>query len=101
MKDVVFHPEAKKELDQGASYYEERRPGLGVDFLTEVEAATLQIQQSPQSFSFFPGSESRRCLVDRFPYLIIFQEEEGFIWIQAVAHGKRRPGYWKDRSMQD
>jgi hypothetical protein len=33
----------------------------------------------------------------RFPFVIIFREAAVRIEILAIAHGRRRPGYWRDR----
>ncbi len=80
--------------------YERRRQGLGLSFLDEVNATTLRIQQFPGGGSLIPGTEFRKRLVERFPYLVVYQELEEYIWIAAVAHGKRRPGYWKNRVIE-
>ena len=42
--------------------------------------------------------ESRRAVLNRFPYLVVFREHEFHIQIVAIAHGRRRPNYWKSRA---
>lgn len=96
MKPAYFHPEAQAELDEAVGFYEARLPGLGTDFRREVEVATRRIQESPERWSPF-DKETRRFLIRRFPYSVIYLELLDHIWIVAVAHHKRRPGYWHHR----
>ena len=98
MKPVRFHPEAEAELLAAVIYYEDQRPGLGVDLRQEVEAAVGLVQKSPQVFAARPADDLRKCPVRRFPYAVYYLDLDAEIWIAAVAHGKRRPGYWAGRS---
>ena len=91
-----FHPQADEEFDQAVRYYEGCQPGLGLDFAEEVYAAIARISQFPQAWSRM-SKNTRRCLVSRFPYGIIFQVKCDKLRIIAVANLHRRPGYWKDR----
>ena len=96
MKPVVFLDAAMAEFEAAAEYYEQRVPGLGVEFQKAVAVAVHKIQDSP--LRWMPYSKrNRRLLLHRFPYLVIFSELEDKILIIAVAHGKRRPGYWHGR----
>jgi plasmid stabilization system protein ParE len=92
-----FHPEARAEFDAALEYYELVRPGLGSAFLAEVQAATEYAQRLPQAGS--PVSdELRRTFIRRFPYYLLYATEATRIYILAVAHFRRRPGYWRSRS---
>lgn len=93
MKPVVFDSEASDESHAAAEWYEERRAGLGDEFMEEVEQVKERIWRTPQAFPLHTGSELRKCILRRFPYTIFFLEQEDRIWIAAVAHQKRRPGY--------
>ena len=96
MKRVEFHPEAEAELEASVSYYEECAPGLGVDLRKQVEIAVKKILVAPERW--MAGSKrTRRFLIRRFPYRIIYLEPLEIIVVVAVAHGKRRPGYWNHR----
>lgn len=97
MKPVVFDSEAKDEFRAAAAYYEAQRPGLGDDFVAEVEQAVQRIAQIPQAFPLHDPSGIRKCVLPRFPYTIFFLELDDRIWIAAVAHQRRRPGYWAHR----
>jgi toxin ParE1/3/4 len=97
MKPVIFDSEADKEFRAAASYYEEQRAGLGDEFATQVEQAVERIAQMPQAFPGHGASGLRKCHLRRFPYTLFFLELEDRIWIAAVAHQRRRPGYWLHR----
>ena len=97
MKPVVFHLEAEVDLYTAIAYYENQRTGLGGELRREVEAAVGRARENPPSFPWHSESETRKCLVRRFPYTVFFLELEDRIWVAAVAHQKRRPDYWNDR----
>ncbi len=95
-----FHPEAEAEFDRAVEYYEQCQPGLGLEFMEEVYAAITRIIQYPNAWSAL-SKNSRRCLVSRFPYGVIYQIKSLTLRIIAVAHLNRRPGYWKERLEQN
>jgi plasmid stabilization system protein ParE len=92
----IFHPEAKNELNQVVDYYENCQPGLGLDFLEEVYAAIQRILLFSEAWTEL-SSNTRRCLVNRFPYGIIYQRKSDLIRIIAIMHLNKKPGYWKER----
>jgi toxin ParE1/3/4 len=97
VKPVVFHAEAEAELEAGVAYYESQRSGLGLDFQAEVESKTWLVRGDPQRWPTYRGTGLRRCLLDRFPYSLFYLDLEDEIWVAAVAHQKRKPGYWAHR----
>lgn len=97
MKPVVFDPTARRELDQAATEYEAARPGLGGAFLDEADRALGLIAAHPDRWPSWRGTAFRRRPLRRFPYAIFYRERETYLWIVAVAHNRRRPGYWYDR----
>lgn len=99
MKLLKLHSAAQAELDRAADYYEQQRPGLAREFIDEVQRTFRHVQRFPRSGSAFGLTEYRKCVVQRFPYLIFFRELEDTIWIVAVAHAKRKPGYWRRRKI--
>jgi toxin ParE1/3/4 len=101
VKPIIIHAEAQKEIDESFAYYEDKRPGLGYDFVSEVEESTQRIQRWPKLPSKFSDTDYRRCLVKRFPYLVFYLETDDDIRIIAIAHGKRKPGYWVKRTFDD
>jgi toxin ParE1/3/4 len=97
MTPVIILHEAEVELWQAVEFYEKRYPGLGLDFEKEVKAALEIIQRSPNRWPLQKDG-TRRHLVHRFPYFIIYILHEGHVWIIAFAHCRRRPAYWSGRS---
>ncbi len=98
MKPVVVHDDAKAELDDAVAYYEGREKGLGLDLQQEVESGVLKIRKYPIIFPPHKTSGFRKYFVERFPYTIFFMEMQDAIWVAAIAHGSRRPNYWRNRS---
>lgn len=96
MYEIEFHHDADKEIKAAAAYYEERLIGLGSDFLEEIEQGLRRIQQFPLIWPVYEG-EYRRYLLKRFPYGLIYRIGTEKIFIIAIAHLHRKPGYWKDR----
>ncbi len=95
-----FHPDAEAELNRAVEYYEQLQPGLGIEFAEEIYAAITRIIQYPDAWSAL-SRNSRRCLVNRFPYGVVYQIKSRSLRIIAVAHLHRRPGYWKERLGQN
>jgi toxin ParE1/3/4 len=98
--NFVFHPFTEQELVEAVRFYESRAPGLGGDFIREVEHVLAQIAASPESGSVITGTIRRR-LVRRFPFAILYQAGLKDVWIIAVMHLRRRPGYWRVRLRDD
>lgn len=96
MKPIVIHPEAKREMIASSLFYEERSPGLGRLFLDEVERGFQRIAERPDAWNVF-SSPARRCLLAEFPFGIIYRNEPERIYVLAVMHLRREPGYWRSR----
>ncbi|MGB5540482.1 MAG: type II toxin-antitoxin system RelE/ParE family toxin [Gammaproteobacteria bacterium] len=92
-----FHPAACEELLETAAYYEDQIPGLGERFIVEVERVAGVLADQPVIGQRI-GVICRRILLVRFPFSLIYSIEPDGIWILAVAHHRRRPGYWKERT---
>jgi hypothetical protein len=97
VKPARFHRSASRELDDAADRYHEQRPGLGRDFLEEVYQRLAIIQADPERWPFFQGAMVRKCSLKRFTYAIYDLDREDHIWVAAIAHHKRKPGYWMRR----
>jgi len=96
MKTVTFHEDANAEMNDAAQYYEERALGLGLSFLDAVEGPVDKILENPEAYQLV-GDEVRHKLLIRFPYSLLYVVEPERIRVVAVAHQKRRPGYWSYR----
>jgi len=91
-----FHPEADAELEDASLFYESRMAGLGKSFAAEVERTISLIREFPDAGSPV-GPRRRRVLVARFPYSVVYRRDPDSVVIIAVAHQRRRPGYWQRR----
>jgi toxin ParE1/3/4 len=92
----IYHPDALTEYADATLYYDERLPGLGADFTTEVDTAIKRIIEVPDRWHCVE-EDVRRYLLHRFPYGILYTIEEGYVLIVAVMHLSREPGYWRHR----
>ena len=87
-----FHEEAETEFDKAVAYYEECHLGLGLESSQELYAAIAWQGQFPEAWSPMPKN-IRRCLVNRFPFGVIYRIKSGCIEVIVVAGLGRRPGY--------
>lgn len=87
---VIVRPEAEDDLKQALSWYEDKRKGLGYDFLLHVDAGIRFIERNPE---IHPAEykEARNHLIKRFPYRIIYLVEQQKIIVLGILHGKRSP----------
>jgi toxin ParE1/3/4 len=92
----AFHPEAEAELGDAASFYEARVEGLGKAFADAVERTILFIRRYPEAGTRVDQFR-RRVVVRGFPYSVVYQTQPDAVLILAVAHARRRPGYWRAR----
>jgi toxin ParE1/3/4 len=99
VKRIVFHPAAKLELAEAREYHEVQVAGLGDRFLGAVDMAFREIQDNPKRCERYRRTTYRFWLVSDFPYVIYFRELRDRIRIVAIAHGSRRPGYWRRREI--
>ena len=91
-----FHEYAETEFTKAIDYYENCRHGLGIEFAQEVYAAIDRIIRFPEAWS--PMSENTwRCLVNRFPFGVIYQLKYNTVRIIAIADLRRKPDYWLKR----
>jgi toxin ParE1/3/4 len=96
VKPYTFHPQASEEYTQAAAYYEAVAPELGGRFYDEIEQLIAEVRRQPDRFFRF-SPPARRALARKFPYPVVYLDESDRVWIVAVMHAKRRPGYWRER----
>jgi toxin ParE1/3/4 len=97
MYEIVVHESADEELIAAAVFYESREIGLGEEFLQELSQNFDRIRAHPFSYSI-RFDEYRRFLMSRFPYAVVYRIEDQIVLVYAVAHLRRRPGYWRNRA---
>ena len=97
MTDLIsFEPGAQRELAEAADFYDLESPGLGTKFIDAVESALEGLLEFPESRPMLLG-KTRKLVIDRYPYSVLYWTDGKRIAVSAVAHHSRRPGYWADR----
>ena len=95
--NVSLAADAEYELVEGALYYaREANAELGQAFISEFERSIRLLLTSPKLGAVWRGA-TRRLPLRRFPYSVVYQLREAEVRVLAVAHQRRRPGFWKGR----
>ena len=98
MKKIVsFHELAEFELNDAAVFLETKRDGLGLGFLSAVEAAVTYIREHSEASPLIIQN-IRRKVLRIFPYSILYSIKSDRVRILAVANQRRRPFYWQGRT---
>jgi plasmid stabilization system protein ParE len=93
---IDIHPAARLEEDEAFEWYLERNLIAAEGFLHEIEQARSAIQTSPEAWAKYLY-DTRRYLLKRYPYDVVYRVTADRIQVVAIAHGRRKPGYWADR----
>ena len=96
-KRLSFHDLAERELNDAAQYYEGESPGLGAEFVDEVERCADAITRHPAAGAPVRDDVRRRFL-RRFPYALLYRAGADTVRILAVMDLRRRPTYWVGRT---
>src|SRR5579863_216015 len=95
-KPIEYHEGASADVKSAVTWYQKRSPKAALDFIEELHRAAHTIRESPDRWP--PGkNNTRRFVLWRFPFSIIYSQQESVITIWAVAHGSRPPDYWARR----
>jgi plasmid stabilization system protein ParE len=95
-REVRLRPEAEQDLVEAATWYEGNQPGLGQQFLDEVQVTLTAIGDQPLAYTDVYRS-LRRALLKRFPFGVFFLVGDHNIVVVAILHGSRHPRLWKNR----
>lgn len=100
-RSLIVDRDAEDELAAAVSWYDERRPGLGKELFVAVDETFRLIRQFPEMGKRapeLPGKRRvRKIAVEGFPYWVVYQELPALLYVVAIAHFRRRPGYWRNR----
>lgn len=97
MNQPKFHPKARAEFENSAFFYDGKFLGLGMEFAAEVQVAVAFAYSHPEAGA--PVANGfRRVIVRRFPYSVVYRVQGEQLYIIAVAHQRRKPNYWNDRT---
>jgi plasmid stabilization system protein ParE len=94
--DFSIHPAAVEEAFEAARWYRERSPIAAARFVEELNLVIDAIVEAPRRWPRAIAG-TRKVKLPFFPFLVIYVETDIYVRILAVAHGRRRPGYWRDR----
>jgi plasmid stabilization system protein ParE len=97
LSQLQIHPDAQLELIAQVAFYEEAEPGLGEEFLDEVEAVVRRIQRMPGSGGL-SAHGTRSLPTKRFPFVVVHLETAEQTVVVAVSHMRRKPSYWRARA---
>jgi toxin ParE1/3/4 len=97
MLEIELHQDADDELKAAALFYETQLAGLGNSFLERISEGFELIRRHPLAGQEI-FDDYRRLVARQFPYSLIYRIQDDRVYIIAVAHWRRRPGYWKERS---
>ena len=95
-KRIEYHQGASADVKSAVDWYRQRSPKVALDFIEELHRAADTIREAPERWPI-GENDTRRFLLWRFPFAVIYSEQESVITIWAVAHGSRRPEYWASR----
>lgn len=99
MTPLQISEPASLELAEAVRWHEERRPGWGGRLFDAVAGTLALIESFPEVGSLRSGRlPSRQLKVRGFPYVVAYRIRPNNVYIVAVAHTSRRPGYWKHRA---
>jgi plasmid stabilization system protein ParE len=94
--DVEIHPEAEDELNEQAAYYEYEAAGLGVVYLRTFDSTLNLVAELPEIAPVW-RDVYRRFAMRRFPQSLFYFIDDQTVFVVAVAHDRRLPGYWLQR----
>ena len=95
-RQIDVHPEAVDEARAAAQWYRERSALAADAFLAELDRAVEKIVENPEMYPHYVQG-TRRYLLQRFPFYLVYRQVTGKLEIVAIAHGRRKPGYWRKR----
>lgn len=98
MTPIQIAKPASEEFEAAIRWYQKRRDGLGAEFYDTTVAALELIATHPEVGTKRPDPlPTRQLVLPRFPYKVVYRVREHDLYVVAIAHTSRRPGYWTDR----
>jgi plasmid stabilization system protein ParE len=94
--ELILAPEAEEDISSAYGWYEDRRPGLGEDFLSAVDACLEAIRRQPEMHAVVIESY-RRALLRRFPFGVFYEHLGDRVIVYGVFHTSRDPQQWRQR----
>ncbi len=91
-----FHPAVRDEIDDAYRWYEQRRQGLGADFLDDLQPVLAEITANPARYGF-ADADIREGALAHFPYAVYYRVLADRVRVLAVYHASRDPSGWQSR----
>jgi plasmid stabilization system protein ParE len=95
-RPLEFHPEAEKEYLTALAWYRERSLVAARNFENAVGQAASRISENPDRWPEY-FDHFKKYTLRQFPFSLVYRTLPTHILVLAVAHGRRRPGFWRDR----
>lgn len=93
---LLIHPAAEVDAQSARAWYAERNAVAAAQFLTNLDIAIGRIHGSPERWPRVFG-DYRRFILPKFPFSVVYRIHGNEIEVIAIAHHRRRPGYWIER----
>ena len=95
--ELVFHPDVEGEVREAYQWYEERKEGLGDEFLESLESVYAGLRATPEMHQVLEHG-IRHSRLKRFPYAVYYRILVNRVEVIAVHHGSRNPDRWRSRA---
>ncbi|HEX7191325.1 MAG TPA: type II toxin-antitoxin system RelE/ParE family toxin, partial [Thermoanaerobaculia bacterium] len=99
LKPARLRPTAKRDVREAVAWYQERDRDLAARFLDAIYTTIALLERFPNLGTSVYGigdPNVRQLPVDRFPYQVVFRREKHALVVVAIAHERKRPGYWNE-----
>ena len=93
---ILIRPLAQDDIVCARDWYDQKRPGLGDDFVAAVEMVIDRIRSMPESYAVI-RKNARAALTPTFSYLVFYRILTHCIEVLALVHGSRHSREWKNR----
>ena len=97
VKKIEYLRKARDDFDQSFDWYAERSAEAAIGFAVAVDDAIDRVLEDPSRFPTLSGS-CAYCSLRRYPFRLVFRDEPNRLIVIAIAHAKRRPNFWQDRT---
>lgn len=98
---LQFTDEARQDINLAFAWFEEKRKGLGLDFLLFLRAISNAIQSNPFQFQAISPDKGhiRRAVLRKFNYLVFYTIKDQQVFVFGILSSKQDPANWKKRIM--
>jgi plasmid stabilization system protein ParE len=96
---IEIHPLATAEMEKSTRWYAKRSVVASLGFVAAVAEGIAKITATPDRYAKI-DRQFRGCSLIRYPFQLVYRFEAERVQVIAIAHAKRRPGYWKRREFE-